>query len=619
MAAHEQLITADEFSQIQFDFLVIGGGTAGLAVAARLSEHPRFKVGVLEAGSLVSRQDTIDIPGLYGQAIGTKQDWQFETVPQKGLAGRVLPWPRGKIVGGTSAINFMIWNRGSKEDYNAWEQLGNPGWGWEDLLPFFKKSETVQRPSPDIESNYGATFDAAVSGVSGPIKISYPNYYPTTHQLWRQSLNSLGVESNDTHMSGSNTGVWTCINSVTPDERIRSYATNSYYTPNAHRKNLFLLTDALVNEISLEPSENGDHRATGVSFTCKNQQYQVSVNHEVVLSAGAVQSPQILELSGIGNPEILAKAGIPTKVVSSKVGENLQDHIMAAIIFEINSTDGRKDQGTDKAGPDSALEEYLQQASGPLTAVPSCFSYLPLAKVMATTNFQKLHESVSVLPDVDIERRNIVSGRFDTTQQLGQIEYILDLGNWNPYYTPDQTDHKKYATIFQILQYPFSRGSIHISSTSSDSLDQRPNNQIFNAPLIDPQYYDGPHGLVDLETMTHSLQFAEKIVRSEPLSNVVGERVFPPSSTTTDEDYRDWMSKTTITDWHPVGTCSMGGTLGISEGVVDHRLRVYGVRGLRVIDASIMPLHISSHIQATVYAIAEKGAHMILEDYGVLE
>ncbi|VUC29766.1 unnamed protein product [Clonostachys rosea] len=609
MAAREELITAAEFSQIQFDFLIIGGGTAGIAVAARLSEHSQFKVGVLEAGPLVNRQDTVDIPGLYGQTIGTEHDWGFETVPQQGLHGRVLPWPRGKLVGGTSALNFMIWNRGSKEDYNAWEQLGNPGWGWDDLLPFFKKSETIHRPTTKLQTDHGAAFDPEVSGTTGPINVSYPNYYPATHQLWRQALNSLGVESNKTHLSGSNTGVWTCVNSITPQEQTRSFATTSYYVPNVHRKNLFLLTEAVVDEITLELTDDGVHKATGVTFTCKGQQHHVSAKYEIILSAGTVQSPQILESSGIGNPEILTNAGKSIKVDNPNVGENLQEHIMAAIVFETKA-EARNDPQRGNKGPEAALEEYLRHKTGPLTTVPSCFCYLPFEKAFPEGKFEDLSKLVSVLPGSSTQSHAIASGRFDPKQQLGQIEYILDSGNWNPDFSPSQEDGKNYATIFQVLQYPFSKGSIHINSSSNDAS--------VNKPVIDPQYYRGPHGLIDLEAMVHSIHFTGEIVRSEPLSNLLGPRVFPPASITIDDEYRDWVAKTTITDWHPVGTCSMGGSRGIEGGVVDHRLRVYGVQGLRVADASIMPLHISAHIQATVYAIAEKAAHMILQDHHVL-
>ncbi|CAH0056012.1 unnamed protein product, partial [Clonostachys solani] len=609
MSAQEELITAAEFSQIHFDFLIIGGGTAGIAVAARLSEHSQFNVGVLEAGPLVSRQDTVDIPGLYGQTIGTEHNWGFETVPQQGLHGRVLPWPRGKLVGGTSALNFMIWNRGSKEDYNAWEQLGNPGWGWDDLLPFFKKSETIHRPELRLQTDYGATFDPEVSGTTGPISVSYPNYYPATHQLWRQALNSLGIESNKAHLSGSNTGVWTCVNSITPGEQTRSYATNSYYTPNAHRKNLFLLTGAFVDEITLEPTDDGVHKATGVTFTCSGQKHHVSAKYEVILSAGTVQSPQILESSGIGNPAILTNAGKTTKVNNPNVGENLQEHIMAAIVFETKAKVQNDPEGGNK-GPDAALEEYLLQRTGPLTAVPICFCYLPFVEALPKGKFQYLSRLVSGLPGSNTQSHAIACGRFDTKQRLGQIEYILDFGNWNPAFSPSDDDSKNHATVFQILQYPFSKGSIHINSS--------PDGVSVNELIIDPKYYSGPHGVIDLEAMVHSIQFAEEIVRSKPLSNLIGPRVFPPTSITTDDEYRDWVGKTTITDWHPVGTCSMGGSRGIEGGVVDHRLRVYGVQGLRVVDASIMPLHISAHIQATIYAIAEKGAHMILQDHGVL-
>jgi choline dehydrogenase-like flavoprotein len=190
---------------------------------------------------------------------------------------------------------------------------------------------------------------------------------------------------------------------------------------------------------------------------------------------------------------------------------------------------------------------------------------------------------------------------------LGQIEYIFDLGNWNPYFQGEEG--KKYGTMLQILQYPFSVGSIHIRPSRAGSTPAE------QSPDIDPKYYEGTHGKLDMEVMKHCLQFVHKIVNTEPLSNIVCEPASPPASTYKDDKLlSEWITQNTITDWHPVGTCAMGGRAGIEGGVVDERLRVYGVKGLRVVDASIMPLQISAHIQATVYAIAEKAAHMIVED-----
>ncbi|KAK9774554.1 hypothetical protein AB5N19_07049 [Seiridium cardinale] len=607
-------ITPAEFVARKFDYLIIGGGTAGLVVAARLSENPALTVGVLEAGSVAVDIESIDIPGLYGQALGSKYDWQFETTPQPGLGGRKLPWPRGKVLGGTSALNFMTWNRASREDYDAWKELGNEGWGWDDLLPYFKKSERFHTPEQANKEDNSLYYDDKAVGKAGPVQISYASEYSASHRLWHETLESLGIETNRAHLAGSNVGAWTNLGSVDPGSSARSYSTTAYYLPNVSRQNLVLLTNALATEVVLE-QENGDWTAKGVKFLRNGEAFFASASREVILSAGSVQSPQILERSGIGNPAILGEAGVSVKVSNPNVGENLQDHIMAAMIFEVDSSLANPDDlKQDKDAALSAHEQYVASRTGPLTILPNSISYLPFSHIIPADTLDSLYQTITSIPSVRKEEHIIRQRRFDrsSSSRLGQIEYIFDLGNWSPSFQPAPMNNKKYATCLQILQYPFSKGSIHI-----DPIDP-----LNKPPIIDPQYYTSHGGPVDLTLMVHAARFAaDRIAKASPLAGIIRERVFPPPSSCGEEEnddyWRDWLVDTTITDWHPVGTCAMGGKAGMSPGVggvVDERLRVYGTRGLRVIDASVMPLQISAHIQATVYAIGEKGAAMILED-----
>ncbi|KAI0836960.1 GMC oxidoreductase [Hypoxylon sp. FL0890] len=580
-----------DFAAHSFDYLIVGGGTAGLAVAARLSEDPSLHVGVLEAGPAASEEETINEPSQILQTLGTKYDWQFETVPQVGLGGRSLAWPRGKVLGGTSALNLMTWNRGNKEDYDAWEQLGNKGWGWDGLLPFFKKSETFHPPNiatQDINREY---FDHQAIGTNGPVHASYAREYSDTHELCYDTLLGLGIPENRAHHAGSNVGVWTNLISVNPENNTRSYASSAYFAPNSSRPNLFVLTDALVEEITL--SKDGEEwTATGARFTHGGISYAVQASREVILCAGSVQSPQLLELSGIGNPQILSDAGIQLKVPNSNVGENLQDHIMTISVFEVDPS--------------------LQKAELGAPGTPYC--YLPISAVTSQEKFKQLASKVHALEHYPPEKTAILQRRFDPTARLGQFEYIFDLENWDSSFKPEPKSGKKYASILQILQYPFSRGNIHIRKPPESGPGNGVRPTIAGKPIIDPRYYSGPHGEIDLDIMTQCVRFSEKLCQSPPLSSLVRSRVTPPSSIDNDDDLRDWVVKNTTTDWHPVGTCAMGGHGGIHSGVVDDRLRVYGVKRLRVVDASIMPLQISAHLQATVYAIAEKGAHLIRED-----
>ncbi|KAL2674239.1 hypothetical protein Neosp_012690 [[Neocosmospora] mangrovei] len=596
-------VDADDFSHHTFDFLIVGGGTAGLAVASRLAESDAsYTVGVIEAGGVVAQgEQDIDVPGLYGRSLGGRHDWHLGTVPQQGLKGRSLPWPRGKVLGGTSALNYMAWNRASKDDYGAWEALGNKGWGWEGLLPFFKKSETFHPPSSHVQKLQNVSHDADTFGSSGPIQVSYPTDYSPTHSLWHPTLNTVGVETNSSHVGGSNVGVWTCVNAVDPRSATRSFSTGYC---SATRSNLHILTNATVNEIVLQEFE-GQYVATGVRFSCKGQEHTVSASREVILSAGSIKSPQILELSGIGNPKVLAQAKVPVKVDSPTVGENLQDHLMLAAIFEVDPLlANRDDLQTDEKLAAVAWEKYSQDKAGPLTILPCSLCYVPLNHFVPEGTLAQLSAKADKLTAFDADKKAILKQRLNGESKLGQIEYIFDLGNWNPFFQGQ--DGKRYGTMLQILQYPFSVGSIHIPPSSTSGEDR---------PSIDPRYYGGAHGALDLDVMKEAARFLDRIVHTEPLAGIIREPASPSLATLRDDQrLEEWISDNTITDWHPVGTCAMGGRAGIRGGVVDDRLRVYGVRGLRVVDASIMPLQISAHIQATVYAIAEKGAHMILED-----
>ncbi|KAI0116131.1 GMC oxidoreductase [Hypoxylon sp. NC0597] len=580
-----------DFVARNYDYLIIGGGTAGLAVAARLSEDPNLLIGVIEAGPSAPEEETINNPSRILQTLGTKYDWQFETVPQTGLGGRTLAWPRGKVLGGTSALNLMTWNRGNKEDYDAWEKLGNKGWGWDALLPFFQKSETFHPPNATSQVINREYFDHQAIGTNGPVHASYAKEYPKTHQLCYDTLLELGIPENRAHHAGSNVGVWTNLTSVNPEDNIRSYASPAYFVPNSSRPNLFVLTEALLEEITLS-RESGEWTATGARFTHGGTSFTAQVSREVILSAGSVQSPQLLELSGIGDPQILSDAGVQLKVSNPNVGENLQDHLLAISVFEVDPS--------------------LQKTESASPGTPYC--YLPISAVTSQEKFGQIATKVNALEQSPREKMAILQSRFNPTAQLGQIEYIFDLANWNSNFQPEADSGKKYASVLQILQYPFSRGSIHIQKRSESGLDEWGPPTITDKPVIDPGYYSGAHGEIDLEIMTECVRFSEKLCQSPPLSSVIRSRVAPPSSVVDDGDLRDWVVKNMTTDWHPVGTCAMGGRGGIHSGVVDDRLRVYGVKRLRVVDASIMPLQISAHLQATVYAIAEKGAHLIRED-----
>lgn len=352
--------TLEQFAALPLDYLIIGGGTAGLVVAARLSENPEINVGVIEAGPSALNKDgneAINVPGRYGESIGSEYDWKFQTTPQKGLGGRSLPWPRGRVLGGTSALNFMAWNRGHREDYDAWAKLGNRGWGWDDLLyvfgslnfisstlalppvdvltgfrPFFRRSENFHPPSAAHQEKYQSSYIPKFNGIGGPLHTTHVKQYGPAHQYWHETLNRLNIPSNRDSLAGVNTGAWNMVCTIDPHRQERSYSASAYYAPIAQRPNLHLLTDATVMEI-LFNSEYETIVATGASVRCNGAAANVHANKEVIICAGSVQSPQLLELSGIGNRDILEAAGVKVKVHSPNVGENLQEHMSKTGIF----------------------------------------------------------------------------------------------------------------------------------------------------------------------------------------------------------------------------------------------------------------------------------------------
>ncbi|CAF9941351.1 MAG: hypothetical protein ALECFALPRED_009078 [Alectoria fallacina] len=612
MGSTDDNLSLTSFLSQKYTHLVIGGGTAGLVVAARLSENPNITVGVLEAGFAAFDDPMINVPGRFGETLGSDYDWQFETIPQPGLNGRSVQWPRGRVLGGSSALNFMTWNRGCREDYDAWEELGAEGWGWNGLLPYFKKSETFHQPDSEHQSKHKSIFDPEQHGTAGPLQTTYSVTYGASHQHWHTTLHKLGIETNSSHFSGSNVGVWTSLTGVTPGTRERSYSATAYYRPNSGRANLHLLTGAFVQEVVLE-KEGQDWVAKGVRFTHDGEERIVKTEGEVVICAGSVQSPQLLELSGIGNPDVLKAAGIEFKVDNPAVGENLQDHIMTTMIFEISpSIVTPEDLRADPKLAEAADKEYALSHSGPRTAIPSSIAYLPFSHFVPHEELSSLGKSLlSQLTPKSKPSDRILVDRLLADKNLGQIEWNFDVSNYSPYFK--SLPGKKYATMLQMLQYPLSKGSIHTPPTHQKSGSKA---TAADKPVIDPKYFAGKGGENDFKMVLASQAYANKICSTSPLSDIIVERVYPPSDPTDPNyDFADWVRNSTITDWHPIGTCAMGGK-GKEDGyVLDSRLRVYGTKGLRVCDASIMPLHISAHPQATVYAIGEKGAAIIAEDW----
>ncbi len=489
-----------------------------------------------------------------------------------------------------------------------------------DMLPHYIADLGV-RPYFERSEFLAATDKGSPSSEQRHVTVMYPREYAATHQFWHETLNNLSIQTNASHMDGSNVGVWTSLATIDPQTQERSYSTTGYLQPIATRENLSIVTGAEVDEIlfdlfsapsSTEAQSQNPLVAKGVRYHVGEDEYQASASQEIILCAGSVGSPQILELSGIGNQQILEKAGIHAKIHNPNVGENLQEHIMTISVYELDDNTSAPEHDLD---PTSFLlraeKNYHETKTGFLTTTPSSMAYLPLKDLTSESQLASLAEKAHIIAEETTTGKgsneqwghhpaaaHILQRQFAPTSQLGQVEYVLHHTNSSPFFKGQVG--KKYASLHQILQFPYSVGSVHVSSALHST----------GKPIIDPKYYEGKGGDVDAEVMLHGQDFGDRIMRTEPLSSIITRRVWPPEEEPGhDLDWASWIRNNTVTDWHPVGTCSM---LPLrAGGVVDHELRVYGTKNVRVIDASVFPLHISAHIQATIYAVAERGADII--------
>ncbi|KAJ1300921.1 hypothetical protein OPQ81_003347 [Rhizoctonia solani] len=597
------------FASKTFDYVVIGGGTAGLTIAARLSETPGTTVGVIETGEYLPDDPLINTPSSAFSIPGNaKYDWLFKSVPQVNSNNRVLDLPRGKILGGSSAINIMTFDRGSKVEYDAWAQLGNPGWDWNGLLPNMKAAERFTGVDP-FRVNYtkaDANNIFPSQGKDGPVAASYNEWYSDITVPFGKSMANLGIPVNFDPDSGSAFGTFNSATSVNRTTGRRSYAGTTYYTYNAHRPNLVVLTRAQATKINFKEGASGNKTgnlvATGVSFTYQSQAYTVKANKEVILSAGTFQSPHLLELSGIGNSTILQNNGVKTLIDLPGVGENYQDHMLITTTYELkpgSSTqnyDALRNNATFAA---AAAAQYNKTHDGILASTPSIISFTDLDPMATPAEIANLTAQLD---------REIASERLNPLQEasykiqrgwlkekVGLVEVIVYPGYAGVGIPKANTS---YMTIFTAVQHPFSRGNIHLNS--SDPLVP---------PRIDPKYFSKS---IDLDILVYSVKFSQKLSKTDPLASIVVTRQDPAPEVTSDSEIADYVKTNIASIHHPIGSVSLAPKeLG---GVVDARLKVYGTANVRVVDASIMPLHLGTHISRTVYGIGEKGARIIKRD-----
>jgi choline dehydrogenase-like flavoprotein len=566
----------------------VGGGTAGLVVATRLSQElPNQCILVIEAGLDGRNESKIYIPGLRGSTFGSVYDWNLATTPQEAANNRSITHNRGKVLGGSSALNLLIWNRASSQEYDVWEKLGNRGWNWESMFPEMLSAENFQRKNGVAQ--YGE------DGVSygGPVETALLENPPPHVQACIPTLESLGLEQNMESLNGDNLGTMYQPATHRLSNHTRSYSVD--YLPRAG-SNLVLMTNTSVAKLEL--SKNGTS-ATGVVLTSGKKIY---ARNEVILSAGSLLSPKILELSGIGRKDVLANAGIEQKVDLPGVGENLQDHLRIQTTYELRpNITGLDILRYNQTRAAIELELWRQNQTSLYQYSGSCYGFLKWHQTTSNnTKLLRLAQS-SADPSNAIDRMKL-SLLSEPTSRAPDLQVVFGDGYIGTRGYPANTTSgygKKYATLLGGIMHPFARGSVHISSAEASA-----------NPTIDPRYLSNEF---DLEAAKQAAKYLRRMGTTSPFKELWVREYDPGFSTQSDEQWETYVRENVSTFYHPLGTCAM--LPKVDGGVVDPELRVYGVRNLRVVDASVIPIMISANIQTAVYGIAERAAGIIAAEY----
>ena len=526
-----------------FDYIIVGAGSAGCVLANRLSADPQVRVLLLEAGGK-DNNIWIKVPlGLFYLIGNPRTDWCYQTEPEPECNGRQIPVPRGRMLGGSSSINGMVYVRGQPRDYDVWRQLGNAGWAWDNVLPYFKKSEDFASGGDDLH------------GCDGELRVENARVRWEILDAFRDAAEQVGIPKTNDYNAGNYEG--SAYFQVTQRRGVRWSTATAFLKPAAQRPNLRVLTNAQVKRVRLDGK-----RAVGIEFWQGETLTGADARREVIVAAGAIGSPQILQLSGVGPAALLRQHGIEVRHELAGVGENLQDHCQPRQLFRVRNTTTLNEIANSYLRRAAIGLEYILLRTGPLSIGP--------ATLTAFT-------------------------RSDPTQDTPNIQYHVIPATYPKLGGPPSPFPGFTASACNLR--PTSRGYVRINAADARA-----------HPAIRYNYLSTPE---DQRVAVDSIRLTRRIVSAPALAKFVPEEFMPGGGADSDHELLAAARETAGTVYHPVGTCKMGQDM---MAVVDERLRVRGIAGLRVIDASIMPNLVSGNTNAPTIMIAEKGADMIKAD-----
>ena len=525
-----------------YDYIIVGAGSAGCAVANRLSKNPQHNVLLIEAGR--ASHPVTRLPASFALLIDNPlANWRYRSEPEESIGNREIPVPRGKLLGGSSAINGLVYVRGNKLDYDTWAQMGNTGWSYDDVLPFFKKMENYQGELSEIR------------GGDGPLKVSEVTDRNQIYDGLFKAAEENKIPVNKDYNGDDQEGISYTQTTIYKGERMS--AKIAYLSPIKSRKNLTIITDSLVTRLLFEGKQ-----CVGAEVKNKNKIIQYSAAKEVILCGGAINSPQVLELSGIGDRSILESKGIELIHELKGVGENLRDHLAPRLVYNITKPGIAYNDKARGVNLIKQVFKYVFQRDGFLT--------LPSAPVIG---FFKTRKELAA-PDIQVHFIPYKVVLKDGKRKLGKEPGIT-------------------CTVNQNL--PESKGSIHIKSNDPEEF-----------PSIK---YNFLSSQLDKDTLVAGVKFIRNLMKTEPMKEFVNDEIQPGFEISTDDDILEFIKNKAETVYHPSGTCKMGFD---QSAVVDKNLKVHGIKGLRVADASIMPTLVSGNTNAVCMMIGERCADFII-------